>query len=65
MKEYLVTAQGYSKTDEYKQTILLHESFLANNAEDAESMFNTKFTDDFNIMNIYSVVDLTDNEYGY
>ena len=43
MKEFLVTAQGYSKEDSYKQTMLLHDSFFASNTDEAESMFNKKF----------------------
>lgn len=61
MKEYLVTGQGYDKSDEYKQTILLHDSFLTDHADKAKEMFTTKFEPDFHIINIYSVMDLNDN----
>lgn len=59
MNEYLVTAQGYPKNDEYKQTILLHDTFMAKNENDAKGLFNQKFKDEYKIMQIYSAEDLT------
>lgn len=59
MKEFLVTAQGYDKTDEYKQTILLHDVFMAKDTDDAKSMFHKKFEDDYKILKIYSSLDMT------
>lgn len=59
LKEYIVTAQGYEKIDEYKQTILLHDTFMAKNENDAKELFNQKFENDYNIMKIYSTQDVT------
>ena len=59
MKEFLITAQGYCKTDKYKQTMLLHDTFLANSPQDAETMFSKKFDDEYEILKIYSAQDLT------
>ena len=59
LNEYVVTAQGYEKSDEYKQTILLHDTFMAKNENDAKELFNQKFENDYNIMKIYSTQDVT------
>lgn len=59
MNEYLVTAQGYPKTDKYKQTILLHDTFLAKDETDAKLLFNTKFEEEFEIIRVYSAQNLT------
>lgn len=59
MKEFLVTAQGYDKTDEYKQTILLHDTFMAQDSDDAKGMFRKKFEDEYRIIKIYSSQDIT------
>lgn len=61
MREYLVTAQGYIKTDQDKQTILLHDSFMASDEHFAKQMFNEKFENDYDIINIYSVIDLSNS----
>lgn len=63
MKEYLVTGQGYAKNDQYKQTILLHDSFLTDHEDNARKLFDAKFESDYYIMNVYSIVDLTNNGY--
>lgn len=59
MKEFLVTAQGYDKTDGYKQTILLHDTFMAKDSNDAKGMFCQKFEDEYKILKIYSSQDVT------
>ena len=56
-KEYLVTGQGYIKTDRTKQTLLLHDTIHAIDDSAAESCFMTKFSPTHNIVRIYSVVD--------
>lgn len=61
VKEYLVTGQAYDKKDEYKQTILLHDAFVAKDEFIAEDLFNQKFKDEYNIMKIYSVIDISMN----
>lgn len=61
MDEYLVTAQGYPKTDKYKQTVLLHDTFLAKNEDNAKQLFNSKFEDEYEIMRVYSAQNLTQN----
>lgn len=53
-KEYLVTAQGYEKTDQYKQTILLYDTFHASSEEQAENNFLEKYEQTHHILNIYS-----------
>ena len=58
MTEYLVTGQGYKKTDEYKQTILLHDSFFSDNSDAASTEFNEKFSKDYNLLKIHSVIPL-------
>lgn len=59
LSEYVVTAQGYEKSDEYKQTILLHDTFMAKNENDAKELFNQKFENDYKIIKIYSTQDVT------
>lgn len=59
LKEYLVTAQGYEKSDQYKQTILLHDTFIAKNDTDAKEMFKIKFENEYKIIKIYSTQDVT------
>lgn len=59
MYEYLVTAQGYFKNDQYKQTILLHDTFMAKNESDAKGLFNAKFEDEYKIIKVYSAKNLT------
>lgn len=59
MNEYLVTAQGYPKNDQYKQTILLHDTFMAKDESHAKELFNTKFEDEHKIVKIYSAQDIT------
>lgn len=59
IKEYLVTAQGYNKTDDYKQTILLHDTFIAKDENDAKGLFNKKFENEYKIIKIYSAQDVT------
>lgn len=61
LKEYLVTAQGYEKTDQYKQTILLHDTFMAKDDIDATEMFKTKFENEYKIIKVYSTQDITTN----
>lgn len=59
--EFLVTAQGYEKNDPYKQTILLHETFFADDENEAKTLFNNKFRRTHKIINIYSAVDISEN----
>lgn len=61
MLEFLVTAQGYEKNDPYKQTILLHDVFSAEDQGQATSLFNKQFQDTHHIMKIYSILDITSN----
>lgn len=58
LKEYLVTAQGYEKTDQYKQTILLHDTFMAKDDIDAKEMFKIKFEQTYKIIKIFSITDI-------
>lgn len=58
MNEYLVTAQGYYKTDKDKQTILLHDTFIAQSEKDAERLFNDKFNNEYEILRVYSAQNL-------
>lgn len=60
--EYLVTGQGYDKTDKYKQTILLHDSFIANNSDDASEKFTAKFSDKYKLIKIFSIISLDKQE---
>jgi len=53
-KEWLVTAQGYDKLDNHKQTIILHDSFHEHTKDIAIQKFNTKYNNMFNILQIYS-----------
>jgi hypothetical protein len=62
MTEYLVTGQGYKKTDRYKQTILLHDSFFCNDSDDASAEFNEKFSKEYNLLKIHSVIPLDKEE---
>lgn len=57
-KEYLVTGQGYIKTDRDKQTLLLHDIFHAADDTIAESCFMQRFAPTHNIVRIYSIVDV-------
>jgi hypothetical protein len=59
IEEYLVTAQGYKNNDQYKQTILLHDSFFVDNEDSATKAFKDKFELTHTVMNIYSVIKLT------
>lgn len=59
--EYLVTAQAYEKSDPYKQTFLLHDTFITDDACDAENAFNTKFESTHKITKIFSVIDVSCN----
>jgi hypothetical protein len=59
MKEYLVTAQGYMKTDPYKQTIILYDTFIATNEQEAKNQFHTKFSCSHNVIKIYSAEDIS------
>lgn len=60
-KEFLVTAQAYEKTDTDKQTILLHDTFVAKDSQEAKKMFSDKFSDDHHIVQIYSSIDVSSN----
>lgn len=62
MTEYLVTGQGYEKQDKYKQTVLLHDSFFANNSDDASVQFNDTFSKEYELLKIYSVIPLDKEE---
>lgn len=57
--EFLVTAQAYFKNDIYKQTILLHDTFLAADKNYAQKEFEEKYQNDYNILKIFSVVNLS------
>lgn len=59
LKEYLVTAQGYEKSDQYKQTMLLHDTFMAKDDTDAREMFKAKFENEYKIIKVYSTQDVT------
>ena len=60
--EYLVTGQGYSKTDLYKQSILLHDSFVAEDSDDASNQFSKKFDVEYSIIKIFSIITLDKQE---
>jgi hypothetical protein len=60
LEEYLVTGQGYEKTDTYKQTLILHDTFQASDEHDARNQFNAKFAFTHNVLNIYSAISLND-----
>ena len=60
-KEFLVTAQAYEKTDTDKQTVLLHDTFVAKDSQEAKKMFTDKFNEDHHIVKIYSSIDVTSN----
>lgn len=59
--EYLVTAQAYEKDDQYKQTFLLHDTFLATDECGAKNAFMDKFQTTHNIVKIFSAIDLNSN----
>lgn len=56
--EFLVTAQAYAKDDEYKQTILLHDTFMVNDKNCAKQEFESKYQNEFNILKIFSITNL-------
>lgn len=56
--EFLVTAQGYLKTDNTKQIILLHDVFKANTEQEATDMFKRAFETDYKVLNVYSAVNI-------
>lgn len=58
-QEFLVTGQGYEKNDQYKQTILLHETFFTNTELEAQLAFQQYFEPTHKVMKIYSVIDIT------
>jgi hypothetical protein len=60
--EYLVTGQGYDKSDKYKQTILLHDSFVAEDSDDASEKFTTKFSNKYKLIKIFSVISFDKQE---
>lgn len=60
MQEYLVTAQGYHRQDIYKQTILLHDSYITINADEAMNMFQKQFDAEYNILKVFSVEKISD-----
>jgi len=57
--EYLVTGQGYELTDKYKQTLLLHNTFMAKNEIDAKQLFDKHFSNTHKIIKVYSAENLT------
>ena len=61
-QEFLVTGQAYEKNDPHKQTILLHDTFFAGDETEARVMFSNRFCSTHKIMNIYSAIDVTENE---
>lgn len=60
--EFLVTGQGHNKLDQDKQTILLHDSFIAENSDDASNQFNKKFSKDYALLKVFSVISLDKQE---
>lgn len=58
--EYLVTGMAYEKNDPYKQTLLLHDTFLANDADEAKDMFHSSLGNSHEILKIYSSVVIMD-----
>jgi hypothetical protein len=56
--EYLVTGQGYDKKDKWKQTVLLHDSFIADDSDDASEKFTKKFSKNYKLIKIFSVISL-------
>lgn len=56
-KEWLITGQGYEKTDASKQTILLHETLMAACESTAREKFNTKYDTTHHIVRIYSIME--------
>ena len=61
IKEFLVTAQAYAKDDSHKQTILLHDTFFEKDEDSAETQFLSKFSSDYNIVKVFSSIDITTN----
>lgn len=59
MTEYLVTAQGYNINDQYKQTILLHDAYIAEDEDHARREFIHNMSKDYHIMKIYSITNLS------
>lgn len=57
--EFLVTAQCYEKNDKDRQTILLHETFFADDSQKAQELFHNKFDNTYKIVKIYSAIELT------
>lgn len=56
--EFLVTGQAYEKTDPYKQTIILHDTFFASSENEAKHQFGQRFEDMYEIITIYSAIGL-------
>lgn len=57
--EFLVTAQAYANNDKYKQTVILHDTFMVNDQCCAKKEFEKKYQNDFNILKIYSITNLS------
>jgi len=56
-KEWLITGQGYEKTDSSKQTILLHETLMAACESTAKEQFNAIYNTTHHIIRIYSIME--------
>lgn len=59
--EYLVTGQGYEISDAYKQTILLHDTFMATDEKNATELFNERFSITHKIIKVYSAENIANN----
>lgn len=55
MQQFNITAQVYSKFDNYKQTILMNEIICALSKEDAIRIFEQMFKPDYEVLKVYSV----------
>lgn len=56
-KEWLITGQGYEKTDPSKQTLLLHETLMAACESTAREQFNAIYSTTHDIIRIYSIME--------
>ena len=54
--EFLVTAQCYEKNDKEKQTILMHDTFVARDSQEAQQLFQNRFSNTHEIVQIYSAL---------
>jgi hypothetical protein len=58
MKHFNITAQVYSKFDQYKQTIFMNEMIMADSADNAATLFQEIYNRDHKILKIYSIEEI-------